>query len=108
MIVICNLDKDVRLAATDNAYVLQVEESGVWVDKYSYTWIGDAIKGYILYSLKRMSKAISWSGTKDLVDKIDALDISIKSVDKRLVSVAKILENDPIESEIVRGKRNVR
>jgi len=108
MSTICNIERDVRIIARDNCFVIQVEENSVWVDKYSYSWIGDAIKGYVLFSLKRSSGVSRWKDVKELSEKIENLDTTMKLVDRKLCKVIKIISNDPIESEFMKGDKDVK
>jgi hypothetical protein len=96
---IVNLEKGVRIAAKSNCFVLQVEEDKVWVDKFQYSWIGDALKGYILFSLRRPNA--NWVEINNLAGQIEKLDTTIKEVDKKLNRLWRIIVTDPIEMEFI-------
>jgi hypothetical protein len=91
------------LVATQAAFVIKekVKEANgkaVWVSKYYYSEIGDAIRGYARHLLRRRSTAKHLDGElKTLVDVIVRLEKTIKKIGAKLNLQFAERIKDPVE-----------
>jgi len=108
--VLVKLDKKTVLAATQHSFVIKakvkMKDGGTtWLSKYYYSELGDAIRGYARYVLRRPSTAKHLDGEmKSLIEVVGKLENTIKQIgDKINLDFAVRLE-DPVENHIIAGK----
>ena len=104
-IILGLLDKKTRLVADSHCFIVQetvnTKDGEIWVGKWFYSWLGDAIKGYIKHKAKKSKKnVISSKPLLDLVDLIASLEKNVKEVGERLEKQFEGLRNDPVEKAI--------
>ena len=103
------LDKKTRIVADSHCFIVQkmadpkedrdIEE--LWVGKYFYSNLGEAIRGYIKHIARSSKKNISSSKPLlDLLDLIASLEKTVKEVGERLEKQFEALRNDPVENSI--------
>ena len=99
------LDNKTRLAADSHCFVLQdlidTKDGKVWVGKYFYSQLGDAIRGYIKRKARKSGKkVISSKPLLDLIDLITSLEKTVKEVGENLEKQFDKIKNDPVEKSI--------
>ena len=99
------LDKKTRLVADSHSFVIQemikTKDGYIWVGKWFYSWLGDAIKGYIKHKARTSNKnVINSKPLLDIIDLIDSLEKTIKEVGDSLSKQFAIIRNDPVEKAI--------
>jgi len=104
--VLGKLDKKTLLVATPQAFVIKEKTKKsdgeiAWANKYYYSELGDAIRGYARHALRRPSTAKHLDGNlKKLIDIVMKLESTIKKVGDRLSVKFEEQLQDPIESHI--------
>ena len=105
---VCKLEKDVRIASDDTSFILQIlKEDGEWENKFFYSWIGDALRGYIIFALQRAARHDLDGGVQELANKIESLGKKIEEAGDDLQNRWDQFFEDPVEKEI-RSKNDVR
>lgn len=106
---LCKLDGTVELSALDNCFLLTVKNGAERPHRYYYSWIGEALRAYILYSLRQFSQRSPGEDISRLIEQVDKLDMNISSaaiqMSGNMQTIKKEIEarlNDPIEQEIAR------
>jgi len=107
-LALCRLDDIVELIALDNCFMLDVK-AGECPHRFYYSWIGEALRAYILYSLRRFAKKDPDGDIKKIIDAIDQLDMRVSTaaiqMSGNLHAIKSQIEerlNDPVEQEIAR------
>lgn len=106
-IVIGRLDRDTLLAASSEAFILRERTKGnngqiIWLDRYFYTEIGDALRGYVRRTLRRPEEAKKLDGNiHALITKISELEDAVKDVGIQLAVKWSERLNDPIEAHLL-------
>ena len=105
---VCKLEKDVRIASDDTSFILQIlKEDGEWENKFFYSWIGDALRGYIIFASQRAARHDLDGGVQELANKIESLGKKIEEAGDDLQNRWDQFFEDPVEKEI-RSKNDVR
>jgi hypothetical protein len=92
--LLCKLDKSSRIYCDGEKFTLE-HDSKEGTKKYYYGWIGDALRGYILISLSNLSKIEP--SVNDLINRVETLFNTVKSVDITFTDRWRSAATDPIE-----------
>jgi len=101
--VMAKLDKKTMLAANPNSFIIKErvkakDGSTLWRNKYHYSELGDAVRGYVRHLLRRPSTAKKLDGDiETLLKFIEKLEKTVKKVgDKLNMDFAERMQ-DPVE-----------
>jgi hypothetical protein len=95
------------LTASAEAFIIRERSkrgdgTTVWADRYFYTEIGDALRGYVRRTLRRPEEAKKLDGNiHALINKIADLEESVKNVGEHLNAHWIERLNDPIEAHLL-------
>lgn len=106
-LVLCYLDKNTRITASEHAFVLQerhkIKDQDMWVGRYFYSELGDVVRGYVKHALRKPEIVSKLDGSvKGLVDKITELEGVIQAVTLSLNTELAEHEKDPIEAAMLK------
>ena len=96
------LDTKTRLVGDETSFVIQKlkktpEDEVIWVNKYYYPQIEDAIRGYAKYAARAKGNKVPTSKPLlDLLDRVRDLENTIQEIGKRLSREWKQLKHDPV------------
>lgn len=102
--ILCQLDKTTVLAATAKSYTIRErvktkDGEYVWVSKYFYSEIGDAVRGYAKYALRRKKSKKKLDGSIGaLISQIKKLEARVEKIGTMIDNTIRELERDPIEN----------
>ncbi|MFA5132709.1 MAG: hypothetical protein WC444_05310 [Candidatus Paceibacterota bacterium] len=95
---LCKIGKNAEIVFDGKCFTLRFLEGGSVVDEFNFSWIADALRAYVLYSLNKVARIEpSVSG---LVKKVDNLSALISSVGCVLGDEWRKFVNDPVEKVI--------
>jgi len=99
-------DDDTALVATPNSFVIRERvhtKTGkeMWANKYYYTEIGDAVRGYARLALRQKKRAAGLHGSLPrLIEIVNKLEGTIKTIGDRLAKALGERLKDPIEAHL--------
>lgn len=110
-LVLCQLEDNLRIAASDGVYVLQErmydkssEGKYCWKDRYYSGWVGGILRIYVLYSLQRFARTDVSGNIKHLIEEISKLEDTIQKADTDIVQLQTDYAIDPVELAILKDK----
>ena len=101
-IVLFKIQPNVRLTSRGSVLILEVKEDTGWKEKFYYSWLDSALRGYILFCLKEFSKTDISGDINHIADKIENLTNTIRDSSNKMHEVVTNYYTDPVEQSIVR------
>jgi hypothetical protein len=89
---LCFLDKKTKLVASDHAFVIKEriktkDDEAVWVGKYFYSDVADAIRGFARHALRKPELVSKLDGSIENLIKV------LEDLDKTIVDIAEKVKN---------------
>lgn len=93
--ILVTLSDRYRLSSEGVNILLEEKSSDGWLVKFRYASLGDALQGYIRYSLSVLGQTAINCGVLDLLDAVQKLDGTVGEAYNELMKKACV--QDPIE-----------
>jgi len=93
--VIVNLSDNFRLSAGTNAILLEERSKDGWVLRFQYASLGDALQGYVRYTIAKLGQMSITANVLDLLDAVQKLEKTVAKAYNDLIKYAMCV--DPVE-----------
>jgi hypothetical protein len=103
---LCKLNKRMVLSFSSRAFIIKervkTKDGPVWVNKWYYSTLGDAVRGYAVHALrdKRLSKMLDGS-FQDLIDCIQKFEKHLDDICIKVLDAWDTRMEDPIEKKLM-------
>jgi len=103
IVELCELSPGFTLFIDGESFVLKVDRIN-HNKNYYYSWIGDAIKAFIVLSLREFNKLNQDPKIASLIQSIDDLNLNLSKFNKFNLDDYKKIIDDPVEKDCRSGR----
>lgn len=101
------LDKNTILVASPHSFVIRertkTKDGDLWVGKYYYSEIGDAVRGYARHMLRRPEEGKKLDGNmQTLINQLAAWETAIREVGQKIAEKWEAAMSDPVEAMLMK------
>ena len=90
--LLCRLQPNVGLYMHKEHFILKIDDK-----RYYYDWIGNALKAFIIWSLKKYQKINCSDSVTELIKSIETLDTVLSKTESVLCTDWRDCLQDPVE-----------